>query len=51
LAENIGKAVELTVVKAEDGSTKSIHLPVEEAEEENFHKLLPYPYSPTDTPV
>ncbi|CAL4943191.1 unnamed protein product [Urochloa decumbens] len=37
LVENIGKMVELTVIKEEDGSTHSIYLPVEEAVEENFH--------------
>ncbi|CAN6282269.1 unnamed protein product [Urochloa humidicola] len=42
LVENIGKMVELTVIKAEDGSTHSIYLPVEEAVEENFH---PWPIS------
>jgi hypothetical protein len=36
LVNNIGKRVELTVVKSEDGSSRSIYLPVEEVEEENF---------------
>jgi hypothetical protein len=51
LAENIGKMVELTVVKAENGSMESVCLPVAEAEEENFHRLLPYHHLPTHTPV
>jgi hypothetical protein len=29
--------VELTVVKSEDGSSRSIYLPVEEVEEETFY--------------
>lgn len=38
LVDNIGKMVELTVVKAEDGTTHSIYLPVEETAEENFYR-------------
>nr|XP_034570523.1 uncharacterized protein LOC117835266 [Setaria viridis] len=37
LVENIGKMVELTVIKAEDGTAHSIHLPVEETVEKNFY--------------
>ncbi|OEL36966.1 hypothetical protein BAE44_0002015 [Dichanthelium oligosanthes] len=37
LVENVGKMVELTVIRAEDGTTHSIYLPVEEAVEENFY--------------
>jgi hypothetical protein len=37
LASNIGKRVELSVVKSEDGSSRSIYLPVEEVVEENFY--------------
>jgi hypothetical protein len=35
--ENIGKMVELTVIKAEDGTAHSIHLPVEEFAEKDFY--------------
>ncbi|CAN6287543.1 unnamed protein product [Urochloa humidicola] len=37
LVGNIGKMVELTVIKAEDGTTHSINLPVEETVEEKFY--------------
>ena len=37
LAENIGKMVEVTFVKAEDNNTRSIHLHVEETPEGDFY--------------
>ncbi|KAM0870421.1 hypothetical protein ACQ4PT_040020 [Festuca glaucescens] len=37
LAENVGKTVEVTFVKAEDGKTRSVLLPVEETLRGDFH--------------
>ncbi|KAF7084066.1 hypothetical protein CFC21_087757 [Triticum aestivum] len=42
LAENIGKMVGVTFIKAEDNSKHSIYLPVEETLEKNFYRYLPF---------
>uniref|UniRef100_A0A0D9VWB8 PDZ domain-containing protein n=1 Tax=Leersia perrieri TaxID=77586 RepID=A0A0D9VWB8_9ORYZ len=40
LAENIGKMVEVTIIKAENSNRHSVYLPVEEVEEKCFYEFL-----------